>query len=69
MNLAPNADIAVAGGPAQGRAFSDRAAKVTSAVAASVSAYRQAKVVAAVGPFPGSGGASQDPSEGPHPSA
>ena len=36
MNLAPNADIAVAGGPAQGRAFSDRAAKVTSAVAASV---------------------------------
>ncbi len=67
MNLAPNADIAVAGGPAQGRAFSDRAARVTSAVAASVAAYRQAKVVAAVGPFPGSGGASQDPSEGPAP--
>lgn len=67
MNLAPNADIAVAGGPAQGRAFSDQPGKVKSAVVASVSAYRQAKVVAAVGPFPGDGAASQDPSEGPAP--
>ena len=65
MNLAPNADIAVAGGPGQGRAFSDREPRVTSAVRASVSAYRQAKVVAAPGPFPGDGAASQDPSEGP----
>ncbi len=65
MNLAPNADIAVAGGPGQGRAFSDQEARVTSAVRASVSAYRQAKVVAAPGPFPGDGAASQDPSEGP----
>jgi beta-N-acetylhexosaminidase len=65
MNLAPNADIAVAGGPGQGRAFSDRAPKVSSAVKASVAAYRQAKVVAAVGPFPGDGGASQDPTQGP----
>ncbi len=67
MNLAPNADIAVAGGPGQGRAFSDRPAKVKSAVVSSVSAYRQAKVVAAVGPFPGDGGASQDPDDGPAP--
>ena len=67
MNLAPNADIAVAGGPAQGRAFSDQPGKVKSAVVASVSAYRQAKVVAAVGPFPGDGAASQDPAEGPAP--
>jgi len=67
MNLAPNADIAVAGGPGQGRAFSDRADRVTSAVKASVDAYRQSKVVAAVGPFPGDGGASQDPSQGPAP--
>ena len=65
MNLAPNADIAVAGGPGQGRAFSDQEPRVTSAVRASVSAYRQAKVVAAPGPFPGDGAASQDPSEGP----
>lgn len=67
MNLAPNADIAVAGGPGQGRAFSDQPGKVKSAVVASVSAYRQAKVVAAVGPFPGDGAASQDPAEGPAP--
>lgn len=67
MNLAPNASIAVAGGPGQGRAFSDQVPRVTSAVKAYVSAYRQAKVVAVVGPFPGDGGASQDPSEGPAP--
>lgn len=67
MNLAPNAAIAVAGGPGQGRAFSDQPKKVRSAVVASVSAYRQAKVVAAVGPFPGDGAASQDPAEGPAP--
>ena len=67
MNLAPNADIAVAGGPGQGRAFSDQPGAVKSAVVASVSAYRQAKVVAAVGPFPGDGAASQDPAEGPAP--
>jgi beta-N-acetylhexosaminidase len=67
MNLAPNADIAVAGGPGQGRAFSDQPARVVSAVKAYVSAYRQSKVVAAVGPFPGDGGASQDPSQGPAP--
>ena len=67
MNLAPHADIAVAGGPGQGRAFSDQVERVKSAVVASVSAYRQSKVVAAVTPFPGDGGASQDPSEGPAP--
>ena len=67
MNLAPNADIAVAGGPGQGRAFSDQPARVTSSVKATVSAYRQAKVVSAVGPFPGQGGASQDPDAGPAP--
>ncbi len=67
MTLAPNADIGVAGGPGQGRAFSDQQARVTSAVKASVSAYRQSKVVAAPGPFPGDGAASQDPSEGPAP--
>lgn len=67
MTLAPFADIAVAGGPGQGRAFSDQVARVVSAVKASVSAYRQAKVVAAPGPFPGDGGASQDPAQGPAP--
>jgi beta-N-acetylhexosaminidase len=67
MNLAPNANIAVAGGPAQGRAFSDQPARVVSAVKATVAAYRQAKVVAAMHPFPGDGGASQDPALGPAP--
>ena len=67
MNFAPNANIAVAGGPAQGRAFSDQPARVVSAVKATVSAYRQAKVVSVVHPFPGDGGASQDPALGPAP--
>jgi beta-N-acetylhexosaminidase len=67
MNLGPNADIAVAGGPAQGRAFSDVPEKVTSAIKASVAAYDRLGVAAAVGPFPGEGAASQDPNAGPAP--
>jgi beta-N-acetylhexosaminidase len=67
MNLAPDADIAVAGGPGQGRAFSDSAAKVASAVKATVGMYNGAGVAAAVGPFPGDGAASQDPDTGPAP--
>jgi len=67
MTLAPYAGIGVAGGPGQGRAFSDQVARVTSAVKASVSAYRQSKTISAPSAFPGDGGASQDPSEGPAP--
>ncbi len=67
MNLAPNADVAVAGGPGQGRAFSDSPAKVASAVKATVGEYNEAGVAAAVGPFPGTGAASQDPNAGPAP--
>jgi beta-N-acetylhexosaminidase len=67
LNLAPFADIAVVGGPGQGRSFADTPARVTSAVKAAVAGYRDAGVVAAVGPFPGDGGASQDPSIGPAP--
>jgi beta-N-acetylhexosaminidase len=67
MNLAPNADVAVAGGPAQGRAFADTPSRVVTAVKASVEGYRRAGVAAAVGPFPGDGAASQDPSAGPAP--
>lgn len=67
MTLAPNADLAVAGGPGQGRAFSDQAPAVTRAVRASVGAYRSAGIVSAVAPFPGDGAASQDPSAGPAP--
>ncbi len=67
MNLAPNADIAVAGGPGQGRAFGDDAEQVTSAIKTTVAAYNRVGVAAAVGPFPGTGAASQDPNAGPAP--
>lgn len=67
VNLAPNADVAVAGGPGQGRAFSDSPAKVASAVKATVGEYNKVGVAAAVGPFPGTGAASQDPNAGPAP--
>lgn len=67
VNLAPNADVAVAGGPGQGRAFSDTPEKVASAVKATVARYTAAGVAAAVRPFPGTGAASQDPNAGPAP--
>ncbi len=67
MTLAPNANIAVAGGPAQGRGFSDRPSVVTSAVRSSVGAYKSAGIISVVGPFPGDGAASQDPNTGPAP--
>ena len=67
LNLGPNADIAVAGGPGRGRAFSDVPAKVTTAIKTSVAAYNRVGVATAVGPFPGDGAASQDPNAGPAP--
>jgi beta-N-acetylhexosaminidase len=67
VNLGPFADLAVAGGPGQGRAFSDSPAKVTAAITSSVAAYNRAGVAAAVSPFPGDGAASQDPNAGPAP--
>jgi beta-N-acetylhexosaminidase len=67
VNLGPNADIAVAGGPGQGRAFSDVPAKVTTAIKTTVAAYRRVGVATAVNPFPGHGAASQDPDAGPAP--
>jgi len=67
MTLAPYADLAVAGGPGQGRAFSDQAAEVAKAVRVSVGAYKSAGIIPAVGPFPGDGAASQDPAAGPAP--
>jgi beta-N-acetylhexosaminidase len=67
MNLGPNADIAVAGGPGQGRAFADSPDKVTSAARLSLAQYNEAGVATAVGPFPGDGAASQDPNAGPSP--
>ncbi len=67
VNLGPHADIAVAGGPGQGRAFADSPSAVAQAVKATVAAYNRSGVAAAVGPFPGDGAASQDPNAGPAP--
>ncbi|HVF79921.1 MAG TPA: glycoside hydrolase family 3 N-terminal domain-containing protein [Solirubrobacteraceae bacterium] len=67
MNLGPNADIAVAGGAGQDRAFSDVPAAVTTAIRTTVAAFNRLGVAAAVGPFPGDGAASQDPNAGPGP--
>ena len=67
LTLAPNADVAVAGGPGQGRAFADTPRRVARAVKASVAGYREAGIASAVNPFPGDGAASQDPSSGPAP--
>ncbi|MDP2711552.1 MAG: glycoside hydrolase family 3 N-terminal domain-containing protein [Solirubrobacteraceae bacterium] len=67
VNFAPYADIAIAGGPGQGRAFAETSEKVTSAVTTSVAEYNEAGVAAVVGPFPGAGAASQDPNAGPAP--
>jgi beta-N-acetylhexosaminidase len=65
LNLAPNADVAVAGGPAEGRAYSGDTSRVAADVRAAVAGYAKAGIAAAPGPFPGDGGASQDPSNGP----
>jgi beta-N-acetylhexosaminidase len=67
ITLAPSADLAVAGGPAQGRAFADSPGAVARSTRAAVGAYRRAGVAAAIGHFPGEGAAAQDPSAGPAP--
>jgi beta-N-acetylhexosaminidase len=67
MNLAPNADIGVTGGPGEGRAFASTPSQVTRAVRATVAGYAGTGVADAVGPFPGDGAASQDPAAGPAP--
>src|SRR4051812_49768568 len=63
--LAPAADLGAAGGAWEGRAFSDDPRMVSRDVRAAVRAYLKAGVAPVVGHFPGEGGASQDPSEGP----
>ena len=53
VNLAPNADVAVAGGPGQGRAFSNSPAKVASAVKATVRAVQRGRRGGGRRPVPG----------------
>jgi beta-N-acetylhexosaminidase len=63
--LAPAADLRASGGAWQDRGYSDDPAAAARAVRAAVRAYLRGGVAPVVGHFPGEGGASQDPSEGP----
>jgi beta-N-acetylhexosaminidase len=62
MVLAPDADIAFAGGPWEGLAFSDDPARASGMVAAAVAGWKAGKVAPVPGHFPGEGAASSDPS-------
>jgi beta-N-acetylhexosaminidase len=65
LTLAPIADLAADVGPAAATGFSADPARAADLVAAAVHAYRLAGVASAPGSFPGEGGASQDPRQGP----
>lgn len=65
LTLAPIADLAFAAGPAARRGFSADAEIAADKVGAAVEAYRLAGLASAPGSFPGEGGASQDPRDGP----
>ncbi len=62
--LAPVADLAVTGGPVDGRGYSADPTVVAALVRAAVSGYRGGRLIAMAGHFPGEGGASQDPGVG-----
>jgi beta-N-acetylhexosaminidase len=61
MILGPSADLAIGGGPAETRGFTDDPPQDAAFVEAAVSGWKEARVVVAPGRFPGEGGASQDP--------
>jgi beta-N-acetylhexosaminidase len=63
--LAPSADLAVGGGPAEMRAFGDDPMRVAAFVKAAVDGWLAGGVAPVPGRFPGEGAASQDPLEGP----
>ena len=63
--LAPSADLAVGGGPAEGRAYGDDPLGVASFVFQAVDGWLAGGVMPVPGRFPGEGAASQDPLEGP----
>lgn len=62
--LAPAADLSQAGGPWDGRAFSDDPKRAARLVAGAVDGWRDARIAPVVGHFPGEGAASQDPELG-----
>lgn len=63
--LAPQADLAVPAGPAADTGFSDDPIEVARLVRAAVAGWLAGGVLPAVSHFPGQGGASQAPIEGP----
>jgi beta-N-acetylhexosaminidase len=63
--LAPSADLAVGGGPAENRSFGDDARGVSAFVFQAVDGWLAGGVLPVPGRFPGEGAASQDPIEGP----
>lgn len=64
LTLGPPAHLASAGGPWEGRAFSDDPQRAAGVVRAAVDGYRSQAVAAVVGRFPGEGAATQDPAAG-----
>jgi beta-N-acetylhexosaminidase len=65
MTLAPLADVDTPQGALSGRLFSTDPAAVARFTAAALGGYARAGVIAAVGHFPGAGGASADPDQQP----
>ena len=61
MVLAPDAAVGGPSSPIADRTFSADPAQVAAFIGATIDGYAQARVIAAVGSFPGDGGASADP--------
>lgn len=65
LNLGPLADVATIDSPIADRSFGDDAAVVAEMTAAAVRGCRSAKILCAVGHFPGQGAASEDTASSP----
>lgn len=65
LNLAPLADVATLDSPLSDRAFSDDPAVVAKMTGAAVAGCRETAIACATPYFPGLGGASEDPADGP----
>jgi beta-N-acetylhexosaminidase len=63
MTFGPSADVAAAGSPVAGRAFRGAPGQVAALAGAALDGFAKARVIAAVGSFPGEGGASADPDQ------
>ncbi|HVS29171.1 MAG TPA: glycoside hydrolase family 3 N-terminal domain-containing protein [Solirubrobacteraceae bacterium] len=61
MTLAPVADVGTPGGALEARVFGDESSAVARMVSAAAAGYQSQGMIAAVGHFPGSGAATQDP--------